>query len=201
MAVNSPVRIAIFASGGGSNAKVILERFRDYREGEIAVLVTNNPLSGVVEFGKTWTVPVEILSKEQYTDGDLLNEVLYRYKVDLVVLAGYLKLIPEKTVLTFPRRILNIHPALLPAYGGKGMYGMKIHKNVIDDKALSSGITIHYVNEVYDQGEKLFQATLEVQPHWTPEDLQKEVQKLEHQYFPEVIKKVCENLRNPDKNL
>ncbi|MEZ4772874.1 MAG: phosphoribosylglycinamide formyltransferase [Bacteroidia bacterium] len=201
MAASSPIRIAIFASGGGSNAKTILTRFQEYPEGEVVLLVTNNPESGVVHFGEEFSVPVEILTREKFSDGTYLNALMQRYHIDLIVLAGYLKLIPAQTVSQFPQRILNIHPALLPAYGGRGMYGMNIHKNVIKDGASHSGITIHFVNEVYDQGEIVFQEAIAVDKNWSPEDLQKEVQKLEHQYFSEVIKKVCENLLRQNNNL
>ncbi|MDX2249353.1 MAG: phosphoribosylglycinamide formyltransferase [Bacteroidia bacterium] len=201
MTASSPIRIAIFASGGGSNAKTILSQFKDYREGVVVLLVTNNPHSGVVKFGEEFSVPVEILSGRQYSRGEYLNELLQKYGVDLIVLAGYLKLIPPETVTRFPQRILNIHPALLPAYGGKGMYGMLVHESVILDRASHSGITIHYVNEVYDQGEIVFQKSIPVGTDWTAAELQKEVQKLEHQYFSEVVKKVCENLLKQNNNL
>ena len=188
-----PVRIAVFASGGGSNARKILENFSGYHQMEVRVLVTNNPHSGVFQFGPSFQVPVELLSPTQYKDGNYLTALLKRYEVDLIILAGYLKLIPSEVVNQFPDRIINIHPALLPHYGGKGMYGMNVHRAVIANGEVQSGITIHYVNERYDEGEIIFRKSLVIGDDWTPEVLQKEVLKLEHQHFSEVIRKVCEN--------
>lgn len=193
------VRIAIFASGGGSNARTILEHTENYAGAEVVLLVTNNPDSGAIRFVRQFSCPAIVLSKKQYQDGDYINQLLSAHRVDLVVLAGYLKLVPAATVRAFPNRILNIHPALLPAYGGKGMFGMNVHNRVISNGEKASGITIHYVNEVYDDGEILFQKAVEIGENWTPGQLQKEVQKLEHQHFWEVIKKVCENIPMQDK--
>lgn len=190
-----PVRIAIFASGGGSNARLLLQRFAGHARGQVVLLVTNNPQSGVWDFGPAHEVPVALLAGAQHRDGAYIQQLLAVHEVDLVVLAGYLKLIPAEVVAAFPQRILNIHPALLPAYGGKGMYGMNVHEAVIAAGEPVSGITIHYVNEVYDQGETLFQAQVSVAPDWSPADLQRAVQQLEHQYFFPVVEKVCEDLQ------
>ena len=191
MEAKSQIKIAIFASGGGSNARKILESFSDFSEARVVLLVTNNPESGVFQFGPKHNLPVELMGKSQYRNGDHLIEVLKKHQIDMIILAGYLKLIPGKVVSQFHNRILNIHPALLPAYGGKGMYGMNVHRAVIANREKESGITIHYVNERYDEGEIIFRKSLNIGPDWTPERLQKEVLKLEHQHFSEEIKKVC----------
>ena len=195
-----PIRIAIFASGGGSNARTIIGHFRDSTIAEVALLVSNNAHSGIFSFGPKNDIPTELISKEQYRDGEYLNELMQAYQIDLIILAGYLKLIPASLIPHFPRRILNIHPALLPAYGGKGMYGMNVHRSIIESHERYSGITIHYVNEVYDQGEILFQASVEIKSDWSAEDLQKAVQRLEHQYFSVEIEKVCRKLQQQEKN-
>ncbi|RMG57163.1 MAG: phosphoribosylglycinamide formyltransferase [Bacteroidetes bacterium] len=190
-----PTRIAIFASGGGSNAKLLLERFQGHDAAEVVLLVTNNPQSGVWAFGPDFGVPVQGLEGRQYQEGSYLLDLLQTYQIDLIVLAGYLKLVPEAVVKAYPRRILNIHPALLPSYGGKGMYGMNVHRAVIAHQEPQSGITIHYVNEVYDQGEILFQASVAIEADWSPEDLQRAVQQLEHQHFFSIVEKVARDLQ------
>ena len=130
-----------------------------------------------------------------FRDGAFLLDLLRRYEVELIVLAGYMRLIPAAVVAAYPRRILNIHPALLPAYGGKGMYGMNVHEAVISAQEKQSGITIHYVNEVYDAGEVILQARVEVEPDWQATDLQQAVLRLEHALYPQVVEKVCRELQ------
>lgn len=192
-----PVRIAIFASGGGSNARTLLERFATDDAGTVALLLSNNPRSGVFEFGPAFQVPVIYLPRQAYQDGAYLQQLLLAHGIELVVLAGYLKHLPDEVVQQFPERILNIHPSLLPKFGGKGMYGMKVHRAVVAAGEVHSGITIHYVNEVYDQGQIIFQKKLAVSPAWEAEDLQRAVLKLEHQFFPQVVAQRCHELRHP----
>jgi phosphoribosylglycinamide formyltransferase-1 len=193
----TPVRIAIFASGGGSNAYKLLEYFSASKVGEISLLLSNNPESGVFELGPEFKVPVVFLPPGARKNGQYLLRLLEAHEIELIVLAGYLKHIPDALVAAFPRRILNIHPALLPRHGGKGMYGMHVHRAVIDAGDPFSGITIHYVNENYDEGEIIFQKKLSVAPFWQPEELQQAVLKLEHQHFPEVVARCCQELRKP----
>lgn len=187
--------MAIFASGGGSNAQQLLQRFQGHAVAEVGLLVTNNPASGVWTLGPAYEVPVVLLTGAQHRDGAHILRLLAAYRIDLVVLAGYLKLIPAGVVAAYPRRILNIHPALLPAYGGPGMYGLHVHRAVLAKGERYSGITIHYVNEVYDQGETLFQQAIRIEPSWSEADLQRAVQVLEHQHFFPVVEKVCLDLQ------
>ena len=194
---NKPVvNIAIFASGGGSNARKILAYQSGQGSYHTTLLVTNSPKSGVFQIGHDFGIPALKLSPAQYRDGAFLTSLLAHFKVDVIVLAGYLKLIPADLVKAFPKRILNIHPSLLPKYGGKGMYGMKVHENVILCGEKASGITIHYVNEIYDEGEVILQKEVEIAPQWTATELQKEVQKLEHKFYPEIVEKVCLGVQN-----
>ncbi|MCL4149783.1 UNVERIFIED_CONTAM: hypothetical protein GTU68_048838, partial [Idotea baltica] len=187
-------RIAIFASGGGSNALQLLNHFQESTTGEVVLLVTHNLHSGVFDFGPKFEVPVGLISKKQSRDGAYLQQLLEDHSIDLIVLAGYLKLIPESIVRKFDQRIINIHPALLPAYGGKGMYGMKVHEAVIEAQELHSGLTIHYVNEVYDQGEILFQKRVKIEDGWTAKQLQVAILKEEHKNFSKIVEKVCADL-------
>lgn len=190
-----PVRIAIFASGGGSNARQLLSYFSSRETAEVVLLLSNNPDSGVFRHGPEYKVPALYLPAKAYRDGAYLQEVLEAHQVELIVLAGYLKHLPNELVEAFPERILNIHPSLLPRFGGKGMYGMNVHKAVVAAGEVYSGITIHYVNEVYDQGKIIFQKKLAVSPAWEADDLQRAVLKLEHQYFPEVVEQCCLAIR------
>ena len=188
------INIAIFASGGGTNAHNILTSFKDKPELAIKVLLTNNPHSGVFNFAPAFQVPVELLSKKAYQSSNFLKEILDSYDIDLIVLAGYLKMIPPALVEHYPRRIINIHPSLLPKYGGKGMYGQYVHQAVIAAQESHSGITIHFVDEIYDHGEHILQKKLKIQAEWDSKDLQRAIQQLEYKYFPEVIEKICRDI-------
>lgn len=198
MGKHKPVRIAILASGGGSNARALLQRFQGSEVAEVALLATQNPDSGVVAMGPEYAVPVVVFPTGKHRDGNYLNEVLQQQQVDLIVLAGYLKKIPDETVVAFPQRIINIHPSLLPDYGGKGMYGMHVHRAVIEAGEARSGMTIHYVNEVYDEGQIIFQESLVIAPQWTPKELQQAVLKLEHTYYPLIVEKVAKTVQIAD---
>ena len=194
---NKPIRIAIFASGAGTNAHNICRYFSKNPLAEVALMLTHNPKSGLFDFSLDVGVPVLLLSQAQYRSGDYLLQVMQNYQVDLVVLAGYLKKIPPELVASFPQRIVNIHPSLLPEFGGKGMYGSHVHQAVIAAGKEYSGITIHYVNNIYDNGEIIFQASLEIGPHPTPDALQKAIHDLEYKYYPLILENVCKNLLNP----
>jgi phosphoribosylglycinamide formyltransferase-1 len=183
----STKNIAIFASGSGSNAEKIMEFFQHKPEIQVTVIFTNNPDAGVIKRAEKYKVPVEVLSSEQIKNGQLLGHLVSSYGVKYVVLAGYMKLIPSEFISQFRNRILNIHPALLPKYGGKGMYGMNVHRAVIKNKEPESGITIHLVNEKYDEGPILFQAQCSIDEGDSPELLAEKIHALEHEHFPQVI--------------
>ncbi|AFK04793.1 phosphoribosylglycinamide formyltransferase [Emticicia oligotrophica DSM 17448] len=185
-------RIAIFASGSGSNAERIATYFAANDKVSIELFLTNNPTAGVIERGRRLGVPTVIFDKKTFSKTDKIVQLLQNQEIDLVILAGFLWLIPENLIKAYPNKIVNIHPALLPKYGGKGMWGHFVHEAVVAAHEKESGITIHYVNEHYDEGEVIFQAKCEVVPSDTPEDVAKKVQLLEHIHFPEVIEKLIE---------
>ena len=180
-------RIAIFASGSGSNAEAIARYLTDRTDVEISLILTNNPEAGVIQRARRLHIPVVVFDKKTFYDSERIIDLLHNQPIDLVVLAGFMMLIPEKLVQAFPRQIINIHPALLPKYGGKGMYGHFVHEAVVVAGEAESGITIHYVNEVYDEGEIIFQATCALTPTDTPEDVARKVQLLEHEHYPRVV--------------
>ncbi|WNJ16707.1 phosphoribosylglycinamide formyltransferase [Pontibacter sp. G13] len=194
----APVRMAIFASGGGSNARNLLNHFQGSDLAEVCLMVSNNSQSGIFQFGPDFQVPTMLLTRSEYSSGTHLRDLMQAHQVDLIILAGYLKLIPAELVAAFPDTIINIHPALLPRYGGKGMYGMNVHKAVIQQGEAWSGITIHRVNEEYDKGAMLFQHGFPVEADWAPEDLAKRIQKAEHRFFPQVVESVCKTLNSQD---
>lgn len=180
-------RIAIFASGNGTNAQRIIEYFIGSEQAEVSMILTNSPQAYVIQRGKMFKIPVFIFNKEDfYSTNNVLNK-LSEAKTDLIVLAGFLWLIPAEIIKNFPDRIVNIHPALLPKYGGKGMYGANVHRAVISAGEKESGISIHYVNEKYDEGNIIFQAKCTVDAGETPDSLAVKIHQLEHTYFPLII--------------
>jgi len=183
-------RIAIFASGSGSNAEKIINYFQDSESVQIDLLLTNNPQAGIIERGRRLSIPTIIFDKKSFAKTDKIVEILKKQEIDWVILAGFLWLIPANLVKAYPNKIINIHPALLPKYGGKGMWGHFVHEAVHANKDTESGITIHYVNEHYDEGEVIFQAKCEIVEGDSPEDIAAKVQVLEHKHFPEVIEKL-----------
>lgn len=182
-------RIAIFASGNGTNAQRIIEYFSGHPNISINLVLSNNPGAFVLNRAKKLGVPVEVFSRSAFYQTNDVAETLISYHIDFLVLAGFLWLIPEHIIAGYPGRIINIHPALLPKYGGKGMYGMKVHEAVIAAGDPESGITIHYVDEHYDEGRIIFQAKCIVNSRDTAESLAEKVHQLEYRYFPEVIEK------------
>ncbi len=182
-------KIAVFCSGSGSNAQKIIEYFQKNTEIEIAVLMANKPDAYALERAKKFGIPTWVFNREEYNSGKVVLE-LQKRNIDWIVLAGFLWLIPEAMVEHFPNRILNIHPALLPKFGGKGMYGMHVHNAVVQNKEKESGITIHYVNKHYDEGNILFQASCAVAPEDAAEEVARKVLALEHEHFPVVIEKI-----------
>ncbi len=183
-------RIAIFASGSGSNAEAIARYLADHTDVEVSLILTNNPDAGVIQRARRLHIPVVVFDRKTFYDSDRIIDLLRNQAIDLVVLAGFMMLIPEQLVRAFSRQIVNIHPALLPKYGGKGMYGHFVHEAVVAAGESESGITIHYVNEVYDEGEIIFQATCALTPTDTPGDVARKVQLLEHEHYPRVVGQV-----------
>lgn len=184
------VNIAIFASGRGSNARKIIEYFNDQRGISVALILANRPDAKVLDLGPENGIPTLVLQRKAFYEHRTLLKELKDLQIDYIILAGFLWLIPDYLVRAFPRRILNIHPALLPKYGGKGMYGIHVHRAVAQAGEEESGITIHYVNERYDEGAIIYQATCALNPADEPEDIAKKVLKLEHHYYPRVIHQV-----------
>ena len=183
--------VAIFASGEGTNAENLFNYFNNDKRVKFKLVVTNSDTAGVIERAERHKKNVQIISKtalNEYTDK--IIEFLRAENIDIIVLAGFLLKIPEAFIKAFPNQIINIHPSLLPKFGGKGMYGMNVHKAVIDNKETESGITIHYVNEEYDKGEIILQAKCEVKENDTPETLAGKIRALEFEYFPKAIEKV-----------
>lgn len=182
-------KIAIFASGLGTNARKIIEHFGNLPIAEIALVVTNNPTAKVVDIAHEFDIPVLVLNRREFNDGSFTS-VLDSYHIDLIILAGFLWLIPPEVVRAYPNKIVNIHPALLPKYGGKGMYGMFVHQAVARSGDKETGITVHYANENYDEGHVIAQFTCSVVPGDSPENIAKKVQKLEHLHFAGVIEQL-----------
>lgn len=180
-------RLAIFASGNGSNAETIALYFEERKDVEISLILTNNPKAGVLERAENIGIKSVVFNRADFTENGRIDRLLNENKIDGVILAGFLWLIPDLMVKQFPNRIINIHPALLPKYGGKGMFGMNVHKSVIEAGEKQSGISIHYVNNKYDDGQIIFQATVDIMNDETPESLAAKIHKLEHEYFPKVI--------------
>ena len=189
------VRIAILASGSGSNAEAIIRYMQGVREVEIASIVTNRKRAGVLDRARLFGIPTRVFTRQVWEEKpDQVLEYFSEEKIDMIVLAGYLRKIPEYLIRAYPDRIVNIHPALLPSYGGKGMYGMNVHRAVHQNREKESGITIHLVNEKYDDGEIIFQARCAIAPEDSPEVIRSKVLTLEHRYFPIVVKYVAEGL-------
>jgi len=182
-------KILLFASGTGSNVENIIQHFKNHYEIIVVGVYTNNPNAKVLDKAKNHNIPTLIFNREQLTAGFVLDKIA-ELKPDLIVLAGFLWKMPEEIVSAYPNKIINIHPALLPKYGGKGMYGIKVHQTVLDNKEKETGITIHYVNEHYDEGEFIFQQKVAIEDCKTPEDVANKIHELEHKHFPIIIEKI-----------
>lgn len=185
--------IAIFASGDGSNAQRLIDHFKNSEKARIAVVVSNNPSAFVLERAKQAGIPALIINKESFNKGETTRD-LQSMNIDLIVLAGFLWLIPKDLIEAFPGRIINIHPALLPSYGGKGMYGMNVHRSVCEACETETGITIHFVNEHYDSGAIILQERCPVFPSDTPEIVAGRVRELEHRHFPLAVERLIDSL-------
>ncbi|WP_246000590.1 phosphoribosylglycinamide formyltransferase [Pontibacter diazotrophicus] len=191
--------IVIFASGSGSNAQRLLEYFEHHPEIRVAALFSNNPKAYALKRAETYHVPALLFSREEFLHTDKVLQQIQQFNPDLIVLAGFLWLVPKNLLQAFPNRIINIHPALLPQYGGKGMHGMHVHTAVVEAGEKESGITIHYINEEYDKGAFIRQERCPVLPTDTPEDLAARVLQLEHQYLPLVVEQLIKEQDQPDK--
>lgn len=183
-------RIAIFASGNGTNTERIMEYFSSNNDVKIELILSNNPNAGVLQRARKFDVETMVFTREELYKSDKVVDTLLNKEIDLVVLAGFLWLVPSSILKQFPDRIINIHPALLPKYGGKGMFGHHVHEAVIRNKEKQSGITIHYVNEHYDEGNIIFQATCNISDDETADSLASKIHELEYQHFPVEIEKL-----------
>ena len=183
-------RIVIFASGSGSNAENIISFFSEKSHAEVVAVLTNKSAAVVLERCDRLGVPGFYFNKPAFRESDAVLRLLKGLDADLIVLAGFLWKVPTHLIEAFPNKIINIHPALLPKYGGKGMYGDRVHQAVKDNKETETGITIHYVNENYDEGAIIFQAKTKVEASDTPESIAQKVHQLEYEHFPQVIEKV-----------
>ncbi|WP_256012977.1 phosphoribosylglycinamide formyltransferase [Desertivirga xinjiangensis] len=189
-------RIAIFASGSGSNAQKIMEHFKNHNEAEVAIVLTNNPDAYVLQRADNFEIPSHIFDKYEFTKTDSVVSLLKSLEIDIIVLAGFLWLIPENLLKAFPNKIINIHPALLPKYGGKGMYGDHVHKAVIANGDEESGITIHFVNENFDEGEVIHQSRFKIEKGDDLEMIKFKGQQLEHLHFPKVVENLLKKMKS-----
>lgn len=184
------IHLAVFASGEGTNADNLIRFFQNHPLAKVVLVVSDKAAAPVIEKAKKRNVPVLTLNTHELHSGKWLQDFLNAAGIHMILLAGYLRKIPPELINGYPKKIINLHPALLPAFGGKGMYGMRVHEAVIASGKKESGISIHYVNEQYDKGEILFQKSIPVEPTDTPGSLQKKIRALELKYYPEVIEKL-----------
>jgi phosphoribosylglycinamide formyltransferase 1 len=189
-------RIAIFASGSGSNAQKIMEHFKRNSEAEVVLVLTNNPQAYVLQRADNFEIPSHIFSRHEFYETDNIIRLLKNLQVDLIVLAGFLWLVPPAVLKAFPNKIINLHPALLPKFGGKGMYGDHVHKAVLAAGEDESGITIHFVNEKFDEGEILHQSRFKIEAGDNLEMIKFKGQQLEHQNFPRVIESLLKKMKS-----
>ena len=189
-------RIAIFASGSGSNAQKIMEHFKRSSEAEVVLILTNNPQAYVLQRADNFEVPSHIFTRDEFYKSDDVIKLLKNLQVDLIVLAGFLWLVPVSLLKAFPNKIINLHPALLPKYGGAGMYGDHVHKAVLANNEEESGITIHFVDEQFDEGEIIHQSRFRIEPGDNLEMIKFKGQQLEHQHFPRVVENLLKKMKS-----
>jgi phosphoribosylglycinamide formyltransferase-1 len=194
MQSSTQTNIAVFASGAGTNATNIIQYFKQKQSAKVVLIVTNNHNAGVLNIAAKNNIPSLIIYKEKFFRGDGYIPELKMLQIDFIVLAGFLWKIPSSLINAYPNKIINIHPALLPKYGGKGMYGNFVHAAVLAAKEKQSGITIHFVDEFYDNGKTIFQIACPVYEDDTTESLAKRIHELEYQYFPKVIEELIKKL-------
>ncbi len=186
-------QVAVFASGAGTNAANLIQYFKNHPSITISYIVCNKPEAGVLDIAKENHIPTLLIEKERFFRGDAYLPILHEHHIDFIVLAGFLWKIPIALIQAYPEKIVNIHPALLPKYGGKGMYGMNVHNAIVSNKEKETGITIHLVDEIYDNGKILFQAKCPVSENDTPENVAHNIHTLEYAHFPEQVEKWLEN--------
>jgi phosphoribosylglycinamide formyltransferase 1 len=191
-------RIAIFASGSGSNAQKIMEHFKTHNDAEIAIVLTNNPEAYVLQRADNFEIPTHVFGRHEFYDTDHVVNLLKNLNTDLIVLAGFLWLIPDNLLKAFPNKIINIHPALLPKYGGKGMYGDRVHKSILANSEEESGITIHFVNEHFDEGEIIHQSRFRIEKGDDLEMIKFKGQQLEHLHYPRVVEQLLKKMKSSD---
>jgi phosphoribosylglycinamide formyltransferase-1 len=189
-------RIAIFASGSGSNAQKIMEHFKRSADAEVVLILTNNPQAYVLQRADNFEIPSHIFNRQEFYETDEIIRMLKTLQVDLIVLAGFLWLVPQSLLAAFPNKIINLHPALLPKYGGKGMYGDNVHKAVLANGEEESGITIHFTNAEFDEGEIIHQSKFKIEPGDNLEMIKFKGQQLEHQHFPKVIENLLKKMKS-----
>jgi phosphoribosylglycinamide formyltransferase 1 len=183
-------KVAMLASGSGTNVENFIQYFKDHPVIEVSLVISNNQDAKVLQRASSAGITNIFISREKWLDGRIPLEVLKKHNVDFVILAGFLQLIAPCIIEAYNGKIVNIHPALLPKHGGKGMYGMNVHQAVISSGDSYSGITIHLVNHEYDKGEILFQEKVELRAGDTPESLAEKIHQLEYEYFPKVVEKM-----------
>ena len=189
------VRIAIFASGSGSNAQKLMEYFKRSPDAEISLVLTNNSDAYVLQRADNFEIPSHVFDRNEFYNTDNVIDLLKNLDIDLIVLAGFLWLIPKNLIAEYPGRIINIHPAILPKFGGKGMYGDYVHKAVLDAKETEGGITIHYVDENYDEGEYIHQAKYRIDKEDNLEMIKFKGQQLEHLHYPKVVESIVKKIK------
>ena len=182
-------KIIIFASGEGTNAEEIIKYFKNNNKVNIKLVLTNNSNAGVLKRAKKHQIPAIFYNNEAF-EKKIVFQILNSLNPSLIILAGFIRKIPNIIISRFPNKIINIHPALLPSHGGKGMFGIEVHKSVIRSNDSKTGVTIHYVNSNYDEGKIIFQKSLKVDPDDSPESLFRPVQKLEYKYYSLIIEKL-----------
>ena len=183
-------RIAIFASGNGSNAENICKYFEDSKKVSVVLLFTNNKKAGVLKRVDSFNLDCVVFSKKEMNLSSLIEDSLSKHYIDLIVLAGFLLKVPQKIIDLYENKIINVHPSLLPKYGGKGMFGLNVHKSVLENNERDSGVTFHYVNEGYDEGKIIHQEKCVVTKNETPYSLQQKINRLEKMFFPIIIEKI-----------
>jgi phosphoribosylglycinamide formyltransferase-1 len=188
-------RIAIFASGSGSNAQKLMEHFKNHEQGEIVLVLTNNPQAYVLQRADNFEIPTHVFNRNEFYQTENVVKLLKNMETDLIVLAGFLWLIPQSLLQAFPNQIINIHPSLLPKYGGKGMYGDHVHTAVLANGETEGGITIHFVNEHFDEGEVIHQARYKIEPGDTLDAVKLKGQLAEHHHFPRVIEGLIKKIK------
>jgi phosphoribosylglycinamide formyltransferase 1 len=187
--------IAIFASGSGSNAQKIMEYFKKHQDAEVTLILTNNPEAYVLQRADNFEIPSHVFDRNEFYHTDTIVNLLKNLQIDIIILAGFLWLIPQNLLKAFPNKIINLHPALLPKFGGKGMYGDKVHSSILEAGETESGITIHFVNENFDEGEIIHQSRFHIDKNDDLEMIKFKGQQLEHLHYPKVIESLLKKMK------